>query len=105
MKHPSLSSRSIGFTLVELLVGMVIAGVAITAAAQVHVSHIRTSGASVTSGQLQKDLGRLQRLLQTEIEEACLLQAGTTSPTTCAQACTATGGSEVRLLVPLARDS
>ena len=103
MKRTSLSYHSIGFTLVELLVGIVIASVAITAAARVHVGHIRSSGASVTSGQLQRDLGRLQRLLQTEIQEACLLQAGTTSPTSCTQAsCTATGGNEIRFLVSIA---
>jgi len=90
-----------GFTLVELLIGVVLGAVVLAGAANTLVSHIRLSRSFYSAGQVQQDLIRLQRLLSAETAEACLFQVGTTDPASCRATCTTAGSSQLRLYVPL----
>lgn len=104
--------RPSGFTLVELLIGAVLGGVAVAAAASVIVSHLNSTNATIWSVQLQRDLSKFNYLLNSEAVEACRMQAGTppandtacvpgtfATPLSCA---TVTGpATNFNLLVPL----
>lgn len=101
-----------GFTLVELLIGAVLGGVAVAAAASVIVSHLNSTNATIWAVQLQRDLSKFNYLLNSEAVEACRMQAGTppandtacvpgtfATPLSCA---TVTGpATSFSLLVPL----
>ncbi len=88
-----------GFTLVELLVGLV-AGIAMLAAAgSVLLSQVRSTS-NLELAQRQRDNAvRLDYLVQVEASEAALVEAGRALPAGCA----GTGASVVALRVP--RDS
>ncbi|MCP9837880.1 prepilin-type N-terminal cleavage/methylation domain-containing protein [Cyanobium sp. N.Huapi 1H5] len=104
--------RSSGFTLVELLIGTVLGGIAVAAAASVIVSHLNSTNATIWAVQLQRDLSKFNFLLNSEAVEACRMQAGTppandtacvpgtfATPLSCA---TVTGpATSFSLLVPL----
>ncbi|WP_216918755.1 prepilin-type N-terminal cleavage/methylation domain-containing protein [Synechococcus sp. CCAP 1479/9] len=104
--------RPSGFTLVELLIGAVLGGVAVAAAASVIVSHLNSTNATIWSVQLQRDLSKFNYLLNSEAVEACRVQSGTppandtvcvpgtfATPISCA---TVTGpATNFNLLVPL----
>jgi prepilin-type N-terminal cleavage/methylation domain-containing protein len=89
------------FTLVELLVAAAIGTVVLAATASVLISQMRMTSKFYTAGQVQQDLLRLHRFLLAETNEACAFQLGSTSLTSCGAACTQTGSSELRLLVPI----
>jgi hypothetical protein len=89
------------FTLIELLLGVVIGGVALAVAANVLVGQIRVTRNFYNSGQVRQDLARLHFFLLTETSEACALQLGSTSLTSCGGACVTSGSNELRLLVPI----
>lgn len=90
-----------GFTLTELLVGVVVGAVVLAGVARTLVSHITLSRTFYSAGQVQQDLNRLQRLLAAETAEACAFQVGTVDPASCFAACTTTGASQLRLYIPL----
>jgi prepilin-type N-terminal cleavage/methylation domain-containing protein len=89
------------FTLIELLLGVVIGGVALAVAANVLVGQIRVTRNFYNSGQVRQDLARLHFFLLTETSEACALQLGSTSLTSCGGTCVTSGSNELRLLVPI----
>lgn len=91
-----------GFTLVELLIGLVISGVALIAAGDLLINHILTSESMIWGMQMEKGLGRLSNLLATEAGEACALGT-TTNPSSCALAstCSSASANEIRLMVPI----
>lgn len=105
-------AKSQGFTLVELLIGTVLGGIAVAAAASVIVSHLNSTNATIWAVQLQRDLSKFNYLLNSEAVEACRVQAGTppandtacvpgtfATPLSCA---TVTGpATNFSLLVPL----
>ena len=105
-------AKSQGFTLVELLIGTVLGGIAVAAAASVIVSHLNSTNATIWAVQLQRDLSKFNYLLNSEAVEACRMQAGTppandtacvpgtfATPLSCA---TVTGpATSFSLLVPL----
>jgi prepilin-type N-terminal cleavage/methylation domain-containing protein len=105
-------AKSHGFTLVELLIGTVLGGIAVAAAASVIVSHLNSTNATIWAVQLQRDLSKFNYLLNSEAVEACRVQAGTppandtacvpgtfATPLSCA---TVTGpATNFSLLVPL----
>jgi prepilin-type N-terminal cleavage/methylation domain-containing protein len=100
-----------GFTLVELLVGVVVGGIALAAIANVAVSHIRTTNRVTWNTQAQRDIAKINSFLAVEAREACSFSTGGTAPANwatspmptpspCTTACTAGAGTELRMLVP-----
>ncbi|MCT0207752.1 prepilin-type N-terminal cleavage/methylation domain-containing protein [Synechococcus sp. CS-1332] len=84
--HPSsrlslATSRNLpsarGFTMVELLIGITLGGIAVAAAASVMVSHMNSTNATMWAVQLQRDLSKFNFLVNSEANEACRLQSGT----------------------------
>lgn len=71
-----------GFTLLELLLGLILGGITLSMAAMVLVSYIRSTGHSIRTGQMEQDYGRISRLMKTEINEACLVQVDNSPSTT-----------------------
>jgi len=69
--------RSSGLTLLELLIGVVLGGVAVASAASVMVSHLNSTNATTWAVQLQRELSRFDSLLNSEAREACLMMRGT----------------------------
>jgi prepilin-type N-terminal cleavage/methylation domain-containing protein len=95
--------RNKAFTLIELLLGVVIGGVALAFAANVLVGQIRVTRNFYNSGQVQQDLARLHYFLLTETGEACAFQRGTntTSPmNSCGGTCVQSG-NDLQLLIPI----
>ncbi len=101
-----------GFTLVELLIGLVLGGITLGMTAIVVVSYIRSTGRALWTGQMEQDYGRISRLMKTEISEACLVQVSGSPSTTAtlpatpctpasATPCTTTTGTTLFLLVPV----
>ena len=92
-----------GFTLVELLIGLVLAVITFGLGAVLVAGYIRSAGKAIWTGQMEQDYGRISRLMKTEISEACLVQM--TLPSTCipasANPCTVTSGTTLYLLVPV----
>ena len=74
-----------GFTMVELLIGITLGGIAVAAAATVVVSHMNATNATIWAVQLQRDLSKFNFLVNSEANEACRLQSGTppANDTTC----------------------
>lgn len=108
MAKPRFDSRLIalrpeqGFTLVELLVGLLISGVVFVAATDLLLNHIRTSESTIWGINLERSLSKLTNLMAAEASEACAL--GTTAnPSICtpAAACPTTSSTEVRMMVPV----
>jgi prepilin-type N-terminal cleavage/methylation domain-containing protein len=93
--------RNQGYTLTELLIGVVVGAVVLAGAARTLVSHINLSRNFYSSGQVQQDLNRLQRLLAAETAEACAFQVGAVDPASCFAACTTTGANQLHLYIPL----
>ncbi|MCP9786736.1 prepilin-type N-terminal cleavage/methylation domain-containing protein [Cyanobium sp. N5-Cardenillas] len=105
-------AASPGFTLVELLVGVVVGGIALASIASVAVSHIRTTSRVTWNTQVQRDIAKMNSFLAVESREACAFSAGAAAPTDwvngatmptpspCTTACTTGAANEVRLLVP-----
>jgi len=107
-----LSRNTKGFTLVELLIGLVLGGITLSMAAFIVISYIRSTDKAIWSGQMEQDYGRISRLMKTEINEACLVQVSASpsitatlpaTPCTPASAtpCTTTSGTTLYLLVPV----
>jgi hypothetical protein len=69
--------RPSGLTLLELLIGVVLGGVAVASAASVMVSHLNSTNATTWAVQLQRDFTRFNSLLTSEAREACLMERGT----------------------------
>jgi len=101
-----------GFTLVELLIGLVLGSITLGMAAFMIVSYIKSTDAAIWSGQMEQDYGRISRLMKTEINEACLVQVSASPSTTAtlpatpctpasATPCTTTSGTTLYLLVPV----
>jgi prepilin-type N-terminal cleavage/methylation domain-containing protein len=101
-----------GFTLVELLIGLVLAVITFGLAAVGVASYIRSTGKAIWTGQMEQDYGRISRLMKTEISEACLVQvsgspstSATAPATPCTPAtanpCTVASGTTLYLLVPV----
>lgn len=101
-----------GFTLVELLIGLVLGGITLGMAAILVGSYIRSTGRALWTGQMEQDYGRISRLMKTEISEACLVQVSGSPSTTAtlpatpctpasANPCTVTTGTTLSLLVPV----
>jgi prepilin-type N-terminal cleavage/methylation domain-containing protein len=65
-----------GFTLVELLLGVLLGGITLAAAAQIVVSHLNSTNTTIWSSQIQRDLSKFNFLLSSEAEEGCRLQSG-----------------------------
>lgn len=101
MKRWRARARNQAFSLVELLVIVVIGGLAMVAMANVTVGQVKVTRSFYSSGQVQQDLSRLQRFLLAETQEACAFQLGSTSLTSCGAACVTTGFNELRLLIPI----
>lgn len=105
-------ATSAGFTLVELLVGVVVGGIALAAIANVAVSHVRTTSRVTWNTQAQRDIAKINSFLAVESREACAFSAAATAPTNWATSpmptpspcttppCATTAGNELRLLVP-----
>ena len=105
-----------GFTLVELLVGVVVGGIALASIASVAVSHIRTTSRVTWNTQVQRDIAKMNSFLAVESREACAFSAGAAAPTywvngatmptpsPCTTPCTTGAANEVRLLVPFNTD-
>lgn len=107
-----LQRRALGFTLVELLIGVSLSGIAVAAAASVLVTHLNSTNATIWAVQLQRDLSKFNFLFNSEANEACRMQSGTApandtsctpgtfaTPVSCA---TVTGpATNFNLLVPL----
>jgi prepilin-type N-terminal cleavage/methylation domain-containing protein len=102
---------SAGFTLVELLVGVVVGGIALASIASVAVSHIRTTSRVTWNTQVQRDIAKINSFLAVESREACAFSAGAAAPANwatspmptpspCTTACTTGAANEMRLLVP-----
>jgi prepilin-type N-terminal cleavage/methylation domain-containing protein len=102
---------SAGFTLVELLVGVVVGGIALASIASVAVSHIRTTSRVTWNTQVQRDIAKINSFLAVESREACAFSAGAAAPANwatspmptpspCTTACTTGADNQVRLLVP-----
>jgi prepilin-type N-terminal cleavage/methylation domain-containing protein len=103
MKLLPSNVRNKAFTLIELLLGVVIGGVALAFAANVLVGQIRVTRNFYNSGQVRQDLARLHYFLLAETGEACAFQRGTrtTSPmTSCGGTCVQSG-NELQLLIPI----
>ncbi len=102
MQRPSFHQA--GFTLVELLIGAFLTGVALTAVATVAIGHIRVTDRTMWTIQLRRDLSRLNSLLTAEAAEACIFRSGT-DPTSCippaTSPCTGTAGTDLRMGVPV----
>ncbi len=106
------SITTAGFTLVELLVGVVVGGIALAAIANVAVSHVRTTSRVTWNTQAQRDIAKINSFLAVESREACAFSAAATAPTNWATSpmptpspcttppCATTAGNELRLLVP-----
>jgi prepilin-type N-terminal cleavage/methylation domain-containing protein len=106
------SPTTAGFTLVELLVGVVVGGIALASIATVAVSHIRTTNRVTWNTQAQRDIAKINSFLAVESREACAFTAAATAPTNWATSpmptpspcttppCATTAGTELRLLVP-----
>ncbi|MCP9817651.1 prepilin-type N-terminal cleavage/methylation domain-containing protein [Synechococcus sp. GreenBA-s] len=101
-----------GFTLVELLIGLVLGSITLGMAAILVGSYIRSTGRALWTGQMEQDYGRISRLMKTEISEACLVQVSGSPSTTAtlpatpctpasATPCTTTTGTTLFLLVPV----
>ena len=101
-----------GFTLVELLIGLVLAVITFGLGAVLVAGYIRSAGKAIWTGQMEQDYGRISRLMKTEISEACLVQvsgspstSATAPATPCTPAsanpCTVTSGTTLYLLVPV----
>lgn len=101
-----------GFTLVELLIGLVLGSITLGMAAILVGSYIRSTGRALWTGQMEQDYGRISRLMKTEISEACLVQVSGSPSTTAtlpatpctpatATPCTTTTGTTLSLLVPV----
>ena len=101
MKFWPSKVRNKAFTLIELLLGVVIGGVALAFAANVLVGQIRITRNFYNSGQVRQDLARLHYFLLAETGEACAFQLGSTSLTSCGGTCVKSGFNELRLLVPI----
>ncbi len=108
--HPRLVP-STGFTLVELLIGVVLGGISLAAVASVAVSHIRYTNRVTWSTQTQRDIAKINSFLAVEAREACSYTAGATAPANwatspmptpspCTTACTSGAGTQLRMLVP-----
>ena len=115
MTRRSLASAA-GFTLVELLVGVVIGGIALAALASVAVGHIRVTGRVTWNTQVQRDIGKINSFMAVETREACAFTADASAPANwatspmptpspCTTACSTTAGpttgTQLRMLVPL----
>lgn len=108
-RSPTMSA---GFTLVELLVGVVVGGIALAAIANVAVSHVRTTSRVTWNTQAQRDIAKINSFLAVESREACAFSAASTAPTNWATSpmptpspcttppCPTAAGTELRLLVP-----
>ncbi|MCP9797570.1 prepilin-type N-terminal cleavage/methylation domain-containing protein [Cyanobium sp. Lug-B] len=106
------SITTAGFTLVELLVGVVVGGIALAAIANVAVSHVLTTSRVTWNTQAQRDIAKINSFLAVESREACAFSAAATAPTNWATSpmptpspcttppCATTAGNELRLLVP-----
>lgn len=105
-------ASTIGFTLVELLIGLVLGAITIGMAAFVVSSFIRSTGKAIWVSQTEQDYGRISRFLKTEINEACLVQVSGSPATTAtlpatpctpasATPCATTSGTTLFLLVPV----
>ncbi|WP_159819924.1 prepilin-type N-terminal cleavage/methylation domain-containing protein [Cyanobium sp. Copco_Reservoir_LC18] len=110
--HLHQRSTGTGFTLVELLVGVVVGGIALAAIASVAVSHIRTTNRVTWNNQTQRDIAKINSFLAVESREACAFSAAAVAPTNWATdpmptpspcttpPCATAAGTELRLLVP-----
>ncbi len=105
------AAAAAGFTLVELLVGVVLGGIALASIASVAVSHVRTTSRVTWNTQAQRDIAKINSFLAVESREACAFSAGAAAPANwatspmptpspCTLACTTGAATEVRLLVP-----
>jgi prepilin-type N-terminal cleavage/methylation domain-containing protein len=112
--HRRSQPTSPGFTLVELLVGVVVGGIALASIANVAVSHVRTTNRVTWNTQAQRDIAKINSFLAVESREACAFSAAaaapagwtntntpmpTPSPCT-TPPCATAAGTELRLLVP-----
>jgi type II secretory pathway pseudopilin PulG len=108
----SYHSSGNGFTLVELLIGLVVGTVSLGLAILVLINYIRTTDTAVWIGQAEQDFGAIKRFMKTEISEACLVQVSGSPSTTAtlpatpctpasANPCTTTSGTTLYLLVPI----
>lgn len=70
LRHRHRQSRSSGVTLVELLVVLAIGGVLLSGAITMVVSHIRTSSQMAALLRLQDQCGRVEFLINHEIQQA-----------------------------------
>jgi len=106
-------SRSKGFTLTELLIGLVVGSISLGLAINVLINYIRTTDSAVWIGQTEQDFGAIKRFIKTEINEACLVQVSGSPSTTAtlpatpctpasANPCTTTSGTTLYLLIPIA---
>lgn len=69
-RRPCRTPRSAGITLVELLVVLAVGSVVLTGAIAMMVSHIRTSSQMAALLRLQDQCGRVQFLINFEIQQA-----------------------------------
>lgn len=105
--------RSRGFTLVELLLGLALSGVALGSVAYLAVHQIRLADTAYASVTVDRSFRRLSDLLRLEVSEACLLRGGADPRTTATLPDTpcspqnpsvcdpATPAADLRLLIPV----
>ncbi len=112
---PRQRATAAGFTLVELLVGVVVGGIALASIASVAVNHVRTTSRVTWNTQAQRDIAKINTFLAVETREACSFSTGTAAPpnwatspmptpSPCTTACTTGAGTELRMLVPFTDD-
>jgi len=102
---PRLRRRhSPGFTLPELLIGVVLSGLSIAAVATAILTHLRATDRLLWDSQSRRDLARLNVLIGSEVAESCTMQRGA-SPTSCdppaTSPCPGAASSDLRLLIPI----
>ncbi|WP_191964798.1 type II secretion system protein J [Synechococcus sp. RSCCF101] len=97
-------ARQGAFTLAELLVSLGLTGLVAIAAFSLLRGELRLSEATIWDVHFQRDLNRLNSLMELEASEACMF--GTTSnPASCAPTgaatCATTVANQLRMLVPM----
>lgn len=67
-----------GFTLIEMMISVVVTGLAIAMASVLAINYLRTTDSAIWINQARQDSSSIGRLLRAEVNEACLVGQDTT---------------------------